>query len=186
MRKYLAECFGTGILVFFGCGSVIFCVDGVSSFYISIVFGLAFLTSYLFIGKISGSHINPAVSFAMYLEKKISLKEFFLYCLWQILGSIIACLFLVVIVLQCADLGLGSLASACNGFSANSLTGAILGFAFIVECLITACFVFSYLFFTSKKNFAPYAAFAIRFLLLLLFLLCQYLFCKLLLFRFFR
>ena len=73
MRKYIAEFIGTFVLVAFGCGSAvaansIFISMGsplpiaFTSLPIAFAFGLAFITMAYSMGKISGSHLNPAVS----------------------------------------------------------------------------------------------------------------------------
>ena len=38
--------------------------------------------------KVSGGHINPAVSIAMYWKKKYSLSDMLIYCAFQIAGAI--------------------------------------------------------------------------------------------------
>jgi aquaporin Z len=42
------------------------------------------------IGGISGGHVNPAVSFAMYMKGAISMNEFFMYSLVQLAGAFAA------------------------------------------------------------------------------------------------
>lgn len=43
-------------------------------------------------GHISGGHFNPAVSFGVFLQKKLSGKEFGMYVLAQLVGGVLACL----------------------------------------------------------------------------------------------
>ena len=41
----------------------------------------------LLTSKVSGGHINPAISFAMYIKGGLSLKEFLSYSVSQLLGG---------------------------------------------------------------------------------------------------
>ena len=66
------------ILVIFGCGVAVAtgCEgnDGVVA--TALAFGLVIVAMAYSIGNVSGCHINPAVSLAMLLSKKMSGKEF--------------------------------------------------------------------------------------------------------------
>ena len=77
MRKYIAEFMGTLTLVLFGCGIAV--VSGGNLVATALAFGLAIVASAYAIGNISGCHVNPAVSLAMYISKKMTLKEFGCY-----------------------------------------------------------------------------------------------------------
>jgi glycerol uptake facilitator-like aquaporin len=83
MKKYIAELFGTFTLttiVLLSLGSTAVIVTPFA----------AALTLMLFvytIGPISGSHINPAVTLGLMSIKKISVKEGFMYILYQIIGA---------------------------------------------------------------------------------------------------
>jgi len=78
-KAYLAEFVGTFVLVVFGCGVAV--VSGVDLVATSLAFGLAIVAMAYSIGNISGCHVNPAVSLAMVLTKKLSLKDFGFYVL---------------------------------------------------------------------------------------------------------
>ena len=80
MKKYLAEMIGTMVLVLMGCGSAVFAgtvqpFSSVGTLGVAFAFGLAVLTMVYTIGKISGCHINPAITLGMLLSKKISGKD---------------------------------------------------------------------------------------------------------------
>tara|TARA_B100000242_G_C42937616_1_gene434810 strand:+ start:127 stop:735 length:609 start_codon:yes stop_codon:yes gene_type:complete len=79
MKKYLTEFLGTFVLVFtiLSFGNPIF---------IGITLAIIIYIGYHF----SGAHYNPAVTFCIYLMKKISLKESFYYICSQLLGSLLA------------------------------------------------------------------------------------------------
>lgn len=79
MKRYLAECIGT----FFLALAVNFTGD-------ALAIGLMFMAMVYIFGPISGCHINPAVSLAMFVHKRISLATMAFYMLAQAAG---ACLF---------------------------------------------------------------------------------------------
>ena len=86
-QKFIAECLGTLLLVFIACG-----VGDYSDFQInptSVAGGLVVTGLVYVFQKVSGAHFNPAVSLAMCIIKKITLKEFFYYFGAQFIGSMI-------------------------------------------------------------------------------------------------
>ena len=89
-KKCIAEFIGTMILVIFGCGVAVAtgCEgnDGVVA--TALAFGLVIVAMPYSIGNVSGCHINPAVSLAMLLNKKMTGKEFVGYVISQVLGAI--------------------------------------------------------------------------------------------------
>lgn len=86
------------MLVLFGCGSAAIAGSTLGTLGIALAFGLSIVAMAYVIGNISGCHINPAVSLAMLINKKISLKEFGFYVMSQVLGAIfgIGLLFLII------------------------------------------------------------------------------------------
>ena len=68
MKKYLCEAIGTAVLVLFGCGTAVVTGNIVA---ISLAFGLSIVAMAYVIGNISGCHVNPAVSLAMLINKKM-------------------------------------------------------------------------------------------------------------------
>ena len=87
MRKYIAELLGTAVLVLFGCGIAV--ISSGNLIATSLAFGLSIVACAYVIGNISGCHINPAVSLAMFVSKKITRKEFIYYVIAQVLGGIL-------------------------------------------------------------------------------------------------
>ena len=93
MKKYWAEFLGTYILVFVGCGAIIInsITDGtVSHLGIGLSFGLVVMTMIYTIGDISGAHINPAVTIAFAVAKRLEKKQVLPYVGSQIIGAILA------------------------------------------------------------------------------------------------
>ena len=156
MRKYIAEFIGTFVLVAFGCGSAvaansIFISMGsplpiaFTSLPIAFAFGFAFIAMAYSVGKISGSHLNPAVSLAMLIARRLSLKDFFGYVIGQFAGSTVAALFLWACFSAKDALGQ-------NGYGTSSPLGINVGVAALVETVLSAVFILVFLSATSKKE----------------------------------
>lgn len=94
IKKFVAEMVGTFIFL----GVIIVTVSGNSSTIYEraeawIKIGLALSIAILLLGKISGGHFNPAVSFMFYLNNNLSKKDLLLYIIAQLVGATIALLF---------------------------------------------------------------------------------------------
>src|SRR4029079_8516610 len=91
-RKLTAEFIGTFWLVFGGCGSAVlaatFPVTGIGLLGVSLAFGLTRMPMRVAIGRISGLHINPAVSIGLYTAGRFPLSELPAYIASQVLGGI--------------------------------------------------------------------------------------------------
>ena len=147
MKKYLCEFIGTAVLVLFGCGTAV--VTGADIVATSLAFGLSIVAMAYVIGNISGCHVNPAVSLAMLISKKMSLKDFIGYVVAQILGAFLGAGILYFVLSASTDgvTGLGT-----NGFDAASAMGIGLVAAFIVELVLTYVFVYTILGVTSDEK----------------------------------
>lgn len=104
LKEFFAELFGTFLFITYGLGAiaenVLFARNDpyFSSFLaISVGFGFGFAIAALIVGKVSGAHLNPAVSFAMLLHNRLTIAKFFVYCLAQFLGAFIAALFVYIV-----------------------------------------------------------------------------------------
>ena len=74
-NKFFAELIGTFVLVFGGCGTAIFAGGNVKFLGVAIAFGLTVVAMAYGIGHISGAHLNPAVSFGVWANGRMSFKE---------------------------------------------------------------------------------------------------------------
>lgn len=92
MKKFVAELIGTFMLVFVGTGAVVFGngVEGLGHLGIAVAFGLAIVVAAYSIGTVSGAHLNPAVSIAMFVNKRLSSSELVNYILGQVVGAFLA------------------------------------------------------------------------------------------------
>ncbi len=156
MKKYISEFIGTLVLVLFGTGiAVVSRGDLVAT---SLAFGLAIVATAYVIGNISGCHVNPAVSLAMLISKKISGKDFCFYVIAQILGAI-AGTAILFFVLSNTDLGTAALGA--NGYGALSANNISLVGAIVTEIVLTFVFIYTILGVTSDDNKAPVAGLVI-------------------------
>lgn len=152
MKKYFAEFIGTFILVLFGCGSAAIAGTTLGTLGIAFAFGLAIVASAYAIGDISGCHVNPAVSLAMLISKRLTAKDFGGYVVAQVLGAIAASGVLKLIV-NFANLGGTSITGlGQNGFADGSAVGLSLLGALIVEIILTFVFVMTIFGVTSNEK----------------------------------
>ena len=155
-NKMFAECLGTFVLVLGGCGTALF--GHVGFLGVAIAFGLTVIAMAYGIGHISGAHLNPAVSFGVWVNGRMSLKEMLLYWVAQIVGAIVAGAILLL-VWKAAGLGQTGVFAA-NGFGADfaAATGnadylsVSMGGAFLVEALLTFVFLMVILGVTDSRH----------------------------------
>ena len=149
MRKYVAEFLGTAFLVIMGCGSAValntmVATNGdkvplaLSTLAIAFAFGLVLLALVYTIGKISGCHVNPAVSLAMWLTDKLETKDFIWYLVAQFVGGIAGAGVLALIFGSTASLG-------ANGFAELSAINIGMLSAVVAEVVLTFIFILTIL-----------------------------------------
>lgn len=152
LKKCVAECFGTFVLVFMACGTAVYSsMLGVTFFVIvPLAFGLVIVAMAYSIGNISGCHINPAVSLAMAIRKEITWKEFGAYVAAQCVGAFVGAALLAAFLRNFEALG----GNAISGFLRNGEgkldAWSYLG-AFLAEVILTCIFVFAILGVTDSK-----------------------------------
>src|SRR5271166_1411533 len=146
MKRYLAEFFGTFVLVFGGCGAAVLAGDKIGFAGAAFAFGLSLLAMVYTIGPISGCHINPAVTVGLLLSGKFEAKYLPGYVIAQIIGAIVAAAVLLLIA-EGRNAGYDpALAGfAANGFGAHSPGGYNLIAAFLTEVVLTFFLVFTVL-----------------------------------------
>ena len=148
LKKALAEFIGTFTLVFVACG-VAAATKG-SLVATSLAFGLTIVAMAYSVGRVSGCHINPAVSLGCLITKRMSAKEFCVYVISQILGGFVGAV-LVFGIFKMADVALPG--DACNyavGFAGKLTAGGVIA-ALITEIVLTCIFVYAILNVTDEK-----------------------------------
>lgn len=148
-RKYIAECLGTFVLVLFGCGSAATAGGELGYLGIAFAFGLAIVAMAYVIGPISGCHVNPAVSFAMLISRKISGKDFAGYVISQVIGAIAGSALLYAIM---DSTGKAVTSLGQNGFGEGYGIGISVFMAIVVEIVLTFVFIYTILGVTSSET----------------------------------
>ena len=152
LKKAIAECIGTFVLVFFAVGTAVLGGGLVGT---ALAFGLVIVAMAYSIGRISGCHINPAVSLGMLIAKKMTVKEFFVYVCSQIVGGLLGAVLLFAIIKMAGwNVAVTAGSNLLVGWDGKWEAGKVIA-AFLVEIVLT--FVFVYVIFnaTSEKAAAP-------------------------------
>jgi aquaporin Z len=140
IKKMIAECIGTFVLVFVACGVAM--ATGGTLVGTALAFGLVIVAMAYSIGRISGCHINPAVSLALFIRKKMSFEEFCGYVIAQVVGGFLGALAIFGIFKMA---GVQLAGDACNyivGWNGTDITaGGVFG-ALIAEVILTFIFVY--------------------------------------------
>ncbi|MBS9423833.1 aquaporin Z [Photorhabdus caribbeanensis] len=164
LRKLAAELLGTFVLVFGGCGSVVFSAAfpelGIGFVGVSLAFGLTVLTMIYAVGHISGGHFNPAVTIGLWAGGRFRAVEVIPYIISQVIGGILAAA--VLYVIASGQVGFDATASgfASNGFGEHSPGGFSLQSAIVAEIVLTAIFLIVIIGVTDRRappGFAPLA-----------------------------
>src|SRR5215471_9083698 len=162
-KKYAAEAIGTFWLTFAGCGSAViaaaFPAVGIGLLGVALAFGLTVLTMAYAIGHISGCHLNPAVTFGLFVGGRHPGREIVPYWIAQVLGGIVAAGLLLFIA---SGNGSDPIAAglAANGVGEHSPGHYSMGAGFVCEIVMTAVFLYVIMGATDKRtpgNFAPIA-----------------------------
>ena len=117
-QRALAETLGTALLVLVGPGSVVATLElagkstpaitGADLLGISFAFGLVITALVYALGKVSGCHINPAVTFALAATKRFPWREAPVYWGAQFVGAVLGGLAIWAVFAHTGmDLGMG-------------------------------------------------------------------------------
>ncbi|MBB3995562.1 aquaporin Z [Sulfitobacter undariae] len=172
MRKYIAEAFGTFVLVFFGVGSAVLAgggigiADSISITGISLAFGISVIAMAYSIGQISGAHLNPAVSMGALVAGRMTFVDFMGYALFQTIGAIIAAGAIFILASNSAGgYDIASNGMGQNGYGADYGGEFFLISAFLFEVIATAVFIVVILGVTAGKGTPMVAGLVIGFTL---------------------
>jgi len=99
-REFIGECLGTFILVLFGCGSVAVTVlfgahQGLMQ--IALEWGIGVTLAIYLTRRLSCAHLNPAVTVAMVMGKRMRADKLPVYLTAQFTGAFLAGLVLYVL-----------------------------------------------------------------------------------------
>ena len=101
------------------------------------------------VGKISGAHINPAVSIAFWLRGKMKTHAMLAYVFSQMFGAVTGCLPLLFWGAQGKSVNYGNTIPGSAGIAA-----AFIGEAITTACLVTV--IFSFVGSPKLRNYTPY------------------------------
>jgi aquaporin Z len=105
-RRLFAELLGTFMLVLVAAGGGVLHAKGQISLSAAVVApGLMVMAIILFMGAVSGAHLNPVVSIAFALRGDFPWKRVPRYIVTQLLGATLACLFLLALFGNVKHLG---------------------------------------------------------------------------------
>ncbi len=145
-RSTLAEFIATLLFVFLGAGSVVVTgglpngdLDAARLVAIALAHGLAIAFLAYATANISGGHINPAVTFAAWLTRKISAARALMFMAAQLGGAVIAAFLLLATIPGASDTNMGAHALGPDvSVSMGLLMEIILTFALVFVIFATA------------------------------------------------
>jgi len=149
LRPLAAEFLGTFGLVFIGCGAVIMheVTGQVGLVGIAIAHALVLAVMVTATMRISGGHINPAVTFAVWAAGRIKLKPALLYMVAQLVAGVVAVLALRWLY--------PAVAGEATSYGVPRIsTGLSLTDAIVIEAILTL-FLVSAVFGTAVSEEAP-------------------------------
>jgi aquaporin Z len=111
-QRYLAELFGTFVLVFGGCVGITAALklSGAAPFNptgtpganaivliaVPFAFGLSLMAALYAFAEVSGGHFNPAVSLGLFLDRRLTFEDLLGYWIFQFAGAILASLLMLI------------------------------------------------------------------------------------------
>jgi aquaporin Z len=145
LRPYVAEFVGTALFVFFGAGSVVANAgssNALGAIGTALAHGVALAIIVSATIPISGGHINPAVSVALWLGKVIDSRRLAFYVLAQLLGAIVGVLlvkaFFPPSAARVTSLGTPQLSGTLGSVFEGMAIEAVLTF-FLVSAVFGTC-----------------------------------------------
>jgi len=143
LRAALAELIAVLLFVFIGAGTVVVTINvlgnelnAASLTAISLAHGLAIATMVAMTARISGGHVNPAVTFSMVVTGRMKLGPGLVYVAAQVIGAVIGALLLTCVLKDSFEGSLGA-----HGLNDAVLSGTYSGV--IVEAVLTFVLVFT-------------------------------------------
>lgn len=171
MKKYINEGIASFVFAFlcFGCATALKEVNN-ANLCIAFLCGITFICLYFIFHSKSGCHLNPLVSLSLAINKKISVKDFWFYFFSQLLGTIVACLLLVVFSFMLDPSFASNFNITQSGYAQMSQSGVTLGGCFLVEVFASFILISVVLNVKCSKANSKFAAFIIGALLFFLYM----------------
>ena len=146
-KKYFAEMIGTMVLVLFGCGVAVY--TGASVVATALAFGLSIIAMSFVIGQVSGCHLNPAVSLALFINKRLTFGDLIGYMVAQFVGATVACLELMLLFGRDQSYGANLIQPAVTSVYNGGVATVV---AIVAEIIMTFVFVIALLGVTAKTE----------------------------------
>lgn len=153
LKASLAELVGTYTLVLIGTAAV---ASGQGVVAAALAHGIALVTIVYVYGRISGAHVNPAVTLGLLVGGEISLARAIYYWVAQFVGGVLAAVVLELVVVG----------GAAAGQTVGSLTADTVWSAAIFESILTFFLVSAVLQAAAYGRAGDFAGLAIGFTLL--------------------
>lgn len=133
-QRVFAEFVSTFCLILMGCGAIV--VDhqtqALTHVGVAIVWGLVVMIMIYAVGPVSGGHMNPAVTIAFALSKRLPVRDAIAYVPAQVLGAVMGSIAITsVLGLDESNLGATTIKNdltAWGGFAVEAMMTAILMF----------------------------------------------------------
>ena len=108
----IAEFFGTFFFIFIGLGSIATViaigkgsVDNGAIISIALAHGVGIMLAIITIGRISGGHVNPAVTIAFFITRHVRGEQLPIYFVAQAVGAFLGSIFVLFVIGDYAKLG---------------------------------------------------------------------------------
>jgi aquaporin Z len=142
---FFAEFLGTFTLVFIGAGAA--AAGTINLLGVALIFGLIIASMIYVFGEISGTHINPAVTFALALNGNLTWTKAVFYWIAQFVGGIIAAAALLFVF-----------GGAQNGLGATLLASGVSPLQGLAVETIGTFILMTVIFFAAVKGYAGKSA----------------------------
>lgn len=148
LSKLIAEAIGTFVLCFIGAGAICLATHkgfapGVDLLAIAIAHGIALSIGVSATMNVSGGHLNPAVTIAMLVTKRIDFAGAIQYILAQLAGATVAGI-LVMVIFKGMTTASGKELIAAAGLGTPAFAAPITtGMAILIEAVLTFLLVFA-------------------------------------------
>jgi aquaporin Z len=151
-NRYVAEFFGTFLLVLIACGSAVLAGSNIGFLGVALTFGLTLLFLIYAIGPVSGCHVNPAVTLCLAAANKFPKADVAGYVVAQFVGAALGgyVLYMIASGMPGFDIAKGF---ALNGFGEHSPSKYGMTACLITEVLMTATLLYAILC-STKSNYA--------------------------------